>query len=161
MSKCDLHHYPFPHSRWLQMHRFLSMQLTQGHCAQALGLLECFGRGQVVLADRNFLSWSLARDVLATGARILWRASASFKLTPVKVLADGTCLAELRPPRKKDGPGITVRVTEYSVLTTPAAGGKPSISEVFCLVTDLLDPEEHSTNGIRSCLGQEPRFWFG
>src|SRR6266567_1827531 len=50
------------------------------------------GRGMLVLADRNFLSWSLARAVLATGARILWRASASFTLKPVKVLADGTYL---------------------------------------------------------------------
>ena len=31
----------------------------------------------LVLADRKFLSWSLARAFLATGAHILWRASAS------------------------------------------------------------------------------------
>ena len=37
-----------------------------------------FGPGMLVLADRNFLSCSLARDVLATGAHVLWRASASF-----------------------------------------------------------------------------------
>ncbi len=48
---------------------------------------ECFGTGMLVLADRKFLSWSLARDFLATGAHILWRASASFALKPVKVLA--------------------------------------------------------------------------
>ena len=48
---------------------------------------ECFGPGMLVLADRKFLSWSLARDFLATGAHILWRASASFALKPVKVLA--------------------------------------------------------------------------
>ena len=80
--------------------------------------------GMVVLADRNFLSWSLARAVLATGAHVLWRASSSFALRPVKVLADGTYLAELRPPRKKDGPAITVRVIEYTVHTAaePAAG---------------------------------------
>ena len=32
----------------------------------------------------QFLSWSLARAFLATGAHILWRASASFALKPVK-----------------------------------------------------------------------------
>src|ERR1039457_2016541 len=37
---------------------------------------ECFGPGMIVLADRKFLSWQMARDFLATGARILWRASA-------------------------------------------------------------------------------------
>jgi hypothetical protein len=124
---------------------------TAGEQALARDLLECFGPGQIVLADRKFLSWSLARDVLATGAHILWRASASFKLAPVKVLADGTYLAELKPPRKKDGPAITVRVIEYSVLTAPAYGGEAEVSEVFCLVTDLLDPEEYPALDLACC----------
>jgi Insertion element 4 transposase N-terminal/Transposase DDE domain len=112
---------------------------------------ECFGPGMLVLADRKFLSWQLARDFLATGARILWRASASFTLKPVKALQDGTYLAELRPPRKSDGPAITVRVIEYSVLTTPQGGGAEEASEVFCLVTDLLDPEEYPALDLACC----------
>ena len=103
----------------------------------ARDLLErCFGPGMLVLADRKFLSWSLARDFLATGAHILWRASASFTLKPVKVLADGTYLAELKPPRKSDGPPLTVRVIEYTVHTAPEDGGDEETSEVFCLVTE-------------------------
>src|SRR5207248_2107580 len=119
----------------------------------ARDLLEqgCFGPGMIVLADRKFLSWKMARDFLATGARILWRASASFTLKPVKVLADGTYLAELRPPRKSDGPVITVRVIEYTVRTAPAAGGEAEASEVFCLVTDLLDPEGHPALDLACC----------
>ena len=35
---------------------------------------------------------ALARDVLVTGAHILWRASASFRLTPSAVLAGGSYL---------------------------------------------------------------------
>jgi len=124
---------------------------TAGEQTLALDLLECFGPGMVVLADRNFLSWSLARDVLATGARILWRVSASFALKPVKVLADGTYLAELKPPRKKDGPPVTVRVIEYTVHTAPAAGGQAKTSEVFCLVTDLLDPEQYPALDLACC----------
>jgi hypothetical protein len=124
---------------------------TAGEQTLALALLECFGSGQVVLADRKFLSWSLARDVLATGAHILWRASASFKLTPVKVLEDGTYLAELKPPRKKDGPVITVRVIEYTVHTAPAAGGQAESSELFCLVTNLLDPEQYPALDLACC----------
>jgi hypothetical protein len=96
----------------------------------------------LVLADRNFLSHTLARDVLATGAHILWRASASFALRPIKVLADGTYLAKLNPARKADGPPITVRVIEYTVHTTPQGGAEES-SELFCLVTDLLDIEAY------------------
>src|SRR2546430_4042636 len=112
---------------------------------------ECFGPGMLVLADRKFLSWSLARAFLATGARILWRASASFTLKPVKVLADGTYLAELKPPRASDGPVITVRVIEYSMLTTPADGGTEEVSELFCLITDLLDPEEYPALDLACC----------
>jgi hypothetical protein len=37
-----------------------------------------------VLADRNFLSHTLAHDVLATGAHLLWRASASFRLALIR-----------------------------------------------------------------------------
>ena len=112
--------------------------------ALARDLLEsgCFGPGMLVLADRKFLSWALAREFLATGAHILWRASASFTLKPVKVLADGTYLAELTPPRKKDGPPLLVRVIEYTVHTAPEDGGDEATSELFCLVTDLLDPGE-------------------
>jgi hypothetical protein len=124
---------------------------TVGEQTLAKDLLPALGPDMVVLADRNFLSHALARDVLATGAHILWRASASFKLTPTQVLADGMYLAVLHPARKADGPPITVRVIEYAVHTSPADGGDggdggdgaEESSEVFALVTDLLDPEAY------------------
>jgi len=120
---------------------------TVGEQTLARDLLPALGPDTVVLADRNFLSHALARDVLATGAHILWRASASFKLTPTRVLADGMYLAVLHPARKADGPPITVRVIEYTVHTSPADGGdgdgEEESSEVFALVTDLLDPEAY------------------
>jgi Insertion element 4 transposase N-terminal/Transposase DDE domain len=118
---------------------------TTGEQTLALDLLASFGPGMLVLADRNFLSHALARDVLATDAHILWRASASFALRPVRVLADGTYLAELKPARKSDGPPVTVRVIEYTVHTATAGkdGAAGSSSEVFALVTDLLDTEEY------------------
>ncbi len=115
---------------------------TVGEQTLALDLLAVFGPGMLVLADRNFLSHTLARDVLGTGAHILWRASASFALRPIKVLADGTYLAKLNPARTADGPPITVRVIEYTVHTTPEGATEQS-SEVFCLVTDLLDIEAY------------------
>lgn len=126
--------------------------------ALARDLLEqgCLGPGMLVLADRKFLSWALAREFLATGAHILWRASASFTLKPVKVLADGTYLAELKPPRKSDGPLLTVRVIEYTVHTTPHDGGGDQVSEVFCLVTSLLDPEQYPALDLACCY---PRRW--
>ena len=122
--------------------------------ALARDLLEtgCFGPGMLVLADRKFLSWSLAREFLATGAHILWRASASFTLKPVKVLADGTYLAELAPPRKSDGPPLTVRVIEYTVHTAPDDGGDEQASELFCLVTRPAGPRGVPGAGSRVLL---------
>jgi Insertion element 4 transposase N-terminal/Transposase DDE domain len=123
---------------------------TLGEQSLARDLLAVFGPGMLVLADRNFLSHALARDVLATGAHILWRASASFRLTPTAVLADGSYLARLHPARRSAGPPITVRVIEYTIHTMPAGdndndgdgdgdGDAEESSEVFALVTDLLD----------------------
>jgi hypothetical protein len=123
---------------------------TRGEQTMAVDLLGAFTPEMMVLADRNFLSHALVRDVLASGAHILWRASASFALKPVRVLADGTYLAVLKPARASDGPPITVRVVEYTVHTTPsdpgtgrADPGRVSSSEVFALVTDLLDVQEY------------------
>jgi len=121
--------------------------------ALARDLLEqqCPGPGMLVPADRTFLSWALAREFLATGAHILWRASASFPLRPVKVLEEGTCLAELKPPRKKDGPPLLARVIEYTVHTTPEGGGGEEASEVSCLVTDLPGAEEYPALDLACC----------
>ena len=125
---------------------------TVGEQRLARDLLPAFCAQMLVLADRNFLCHTLARDVLATGAHILWRASASFKLTPIAVLADGSYLAQLHPRRKADGPPITVRVIEYTVHTSSAGSDDEDTSELFCLVTDLLDPAVCSSrrSGLRA-----------
>jgi hypothetical protein len=119
---------------------------TVGEQSLARDLLGVFGPGMLVLAERNFLCHALARDVLATGAHLLWRASASFRLTQIAVLADGSYLAQLHPRRKVDGPPITMRVIEYTVHSSSPNGGSDGdedTSEVFALVTDLLDVEAH------------------
>ena len=143
----------FPQVRWLAAAESGTGALvgatigpyTVGEQTLALDLLPAFGPGMLVLADRNFLSHALARDVLGTGAHLLWRASASFRLTPIRVLADGSYLALLHPRRKADGPPITVRVIEYTVHTGTAgdSAGEEESSEVFALVTDLLDIEAY------------------
>ena len=149
----------FPQVRWLAAAESGTGALvgatigayTVGEQTLARDLLPAFGAGMLVLADRNFLSHTLAHDVLATGAHILWRASASFTLAPTAVLTDGTYLAVLYPRRTADGPPITVRVIEYTVHTSPTDGGaggaggagEQHASELFCLVTDLLDVEAY------------------
>ncbi len=96
-------------------------------------LLDRLAPGMLLLADRGFPSFGLYRAAAATGAQLLWRVSASFTLPVKERLADGTYLSELRGERKSQR--VTVRVIEYSVADD---GG---ISEVFCLITTLLDPE--------------------
>jgi Insertion element 4 transposase N-terminal/Transposase DDE domain len=91
--------------------------------------------GMVVILDRNFLSYADYTAVAATGADSVWRASASFGLPVIGVLADGSWISQLRPPRGHDGKPVRVRVAEYTI---DAEDGTPS--EVFCLVTNLLDP---------------------
>src|SRR5256886_1591769 len=74
----------FPQVRWLAAAEsgtgsLLGASLGPYRTAEqplALDLLGCFGPGMLLLADRKFLSWSLVRAFLATGAHILWRASA-------------------------------------------------------------------------------------
>jgi hypothetical protein len=115
---------------------------TTGEKTLALDLLPALGAGMLVLADRNFLSWSLWSKAAATGADLCWRVSASFTLKPTRVLADGTYLTQLVPPRKKDGDPVTVRIVEYTVTSTDTADGKNELSELFALATTLLDPAQ-------------------
>ncbi len=141
----------FPQVRWLAAAESGTWALvgatigpsTAGEQTLARDLLPAFCAQMLLLADRNFVCHTLARDVLATGAHILWRASASFRLTTIRVLDDGSYLARLHPRRKADGPPITVRVIEYTVHTSSAGSDDEDSSELFALITDLLDPEAY------------------
>lgn len=97
-----------------------------GEQTLAVDLLPAMGPEMIVLADRNFASYKLWHAAAATGAQLLWRMSASFTLPVRKVLPDGTYLSQLKPPRRKDGSPIRVRVIEYSVITTDENGQETS-----------------------------------
>jgi hypothetical protein len=122
--------------------------LTTGEQALTRQLLGKLGRGDVVVADRNFLSHGLLSDVLATGAQVLWRAKSDIDLPVLEVLCDGTYRSRIADPvaakrLRRTGvapqniPGIDVRVIEYSVAAEDAS----EVSETFVLVTDILDPQ--------------------
>ena len=110
-----------------------------GESTLAARLLPSLGPGMLVMADRQFLSWRLWRDAAATGAHLLWRASDSFALPVLERLSDGSYRSQLTPPRKRDGQPIPVRVIEYTVSTADEHGVEHS--ELFCLVTTMLDPD--------------------
>jgi hypothetical protein len=96
-------------------------------------LLGKLTEGMLLLADRGFPSYDLYTAASGTGAHLLWRVSDSFTLPVKKHLDDGTYLSELRGKRARDR--VTVRVIEYSVADDDG------VSEVFALITTLLDPE--------------------
>jgi hypothetical protein len=121
--------------------------LSTGEQPLTRQLLGKLSPGDLLLADRNFLSHGLLRDVLDRGVHVLWRAKSDIALPVLDVLADGTYLSRIADPavsrrmrRKgaeaKDIPGITVRVIKYSVESQDAS----KASETFTLVTDVLDP---------------------
>jgi hypothetical protein len=121
--------------------------LATGEQQLARQLLARLNPGDLVAADRNFLSHGLLGAFLGTGVHALWRAKSDVDLPVLEVLPDGTWLSRIADPassrrlRRKgadpgDIPGITVRVIEYSVTSEDGTES----SETFTLVTDLLDP---------------------
>jgi hypothetical protein len=96
-------------------------------------LLDKLTPDMLLLADRGFPSYELYTAAAATGAQLLWRVSDSFTLPVKQRLDDGTYLSELRGRRRSER--VTVRVIEYSVADDDG------VSEVFALITTLLDPE--------------------
>jgi len=92
--------------------------------------------GMLCLADRHYLSYNFLKLTRKTGADILWRASAAFKLKPEKYLADGsyiTTLYKTATERKHKRNGIQVRVLRYRVK---------GFRDTYRLVTSILDPAE-------------------
>ena len=116
---------------------------------------ECFRPGMLVLTDPVPPGPWPATSSRETGAHILWRASASFALKPVKVLHDGTYLAELERPGR-----ATARRRSASSSTRctprPQQAARRGTSEVFALVTSLLDVEEYPALDLAFCY---PRRW--
>jgi len=111
-----------------------------GEKALAAGVLPKLGRDMLLLADRGFASYELWQAAAATGAQLLWRASATFSLPVLDVLPDGSYLSRLLPGRgtrlHRAGAGpVTVRVVEYVIID-----GRAPQDERYRLITTLLDP---------------------
>jgi hypothetical protein len=121
--------------------------LATGEQPLARRLLGRLSPGDLLLADRNFLSHGLLTEVLAAGVHVLWRAKSDVDLPVLEVLPDGTWLSRVagagasRKMRRKgagpqDIPGIPVRVIEYTVTSQDGS----ETPETFTLVTGILDP---------------------
>lgn len=98
-------------------------------------LLQALAPGMLCLADRGFNGYEQWQAARATGAQLLWRASDN-RLLPVKqMLADGSFLSELLPPKAdRAGKPVTVRVIEYRLPGTQTPTR-------YRLLTTLLEPK--------------------
>jgi hypothetical protein len=97
--------------------------------------------GMLTIFDRGFAGYELWEKFASTGADLLVRMPSTFTLPVKKALSDGSYLSVLRFRGRRH---ITVRVIEYTVITTDtdADGAPREVSELFCLATTLLDPQE-------------------
>ncbi|WBB97754.1 MULTISPECIES: IS4 family transposase [unclassified Solwaraspora] len=124
--------------------------LGEGEQPLARTLWPLLGSTDVVVGDRNFLSYEDLGAIAATGAHAVFRVKAGVDLPVLRRLADGSWISRIADPvaarrlrRRKvppaEIPGIEVRVIEYTVETEPDQHGEYEVSELFCLVTTLLD----------------------
>ena len=111
--------------------------------------------GMLCMADRLFPSYALWKQYVATGAHQLWRAKIALNLKQIKVLDDGSYLAEWLPEeeRRKGEKPIIVRVIEYRIKDPGAPDGK---EETYRLITSILDPAVASATELA---GIYPQRW--
>jgi hypothetical protein len=93
-----------------------------------------FAKDRLWLMDRNFPGAARVARLIAR-THVLIRLKSDIPLKPTSpILADGSYLAEL----SGDGLTVPVRVIEYDVTVEGQ-----DVPEMFCLVTDLTDTDEH------------------
>lgn len=110
--------------------------------SMAPSLLRYLQGDMLLLWDRNFLSYSLVRQVKKQQAHLLARIKSNLVFRVNKRLYDGSYLAKLYPSprhRDKDQEGIVVRIIEYT-LSEP---GQPGVGERHRLLTTLVDARRH------------------
>jgi hypothetical protein len=134
--------------------------LAEGEQTMARHLWPLLGPGDLVVGDRNFLSYEDLRAILATGAHAVLRVKADTDLPVLRVLEDGSWMSRVADPaasrrlrRKgvagKDIPGTEVRVIEYTVAGDPDHPlGAGEESELFCLAVTLTDPRRYPMPGF-------------
>lgn len=109
----------------------------------ALRVLRSVPPDTLLMWDRGLHSYAMAVATRRREAHFLGRVASHLVLTPMRVLADGTYLAQLWPAERAHratATPLTVRVIEYS-LDDPTRVGQ---GEVHRLMTSLLDPVQAS-----------------
>jgi hypothetical protein len=118
--------------------RWLIKPYHRGEVTMAHRLLRDLKPDMLLLWDRNFLSSQTVAEVRAQRAHLLARIKANLIFTPIRVLGDGSYLAQFyrsAADRRADRGGILVRIIEYT-FDDP---GRPGSGEPHRLLTTLRD----------------------
>ena len=114
--------------------------LSSGETTLTRQLLGSLAPGMLLLADRNFYSYSLWNEARATGADLLWRTKSNHILPEVERLPDGSYLSHLHEvvKNKRRPTDVVVRVVEYRIEDP----GRPQTEETsYRLLTTIEDPK--------------------
>lgn len=118
----------------LGTHAVFDARMDEYAASEAVLIEEMFASlkpGMLMLADRHIYSFHRWIKAVDTGADLLWRVTANLTLRPVEMLADGSYIAEVIPPRKAGRASFRLRVIEYRL---------PWSDELYRLVTTIMDP---------------------
>ena len=107
--------------------------------ALATAVVPRLTREMLCVADRGFLGYDLWGAAAATGAALLWRASAAFTLPVLERFSDGSYRSELRRSSSCKSPDRAPRAVRVIEYTLPAASKTESVRR-YRLVTTIVDP---------------------
>jgi hypothetical protein len=113
---------------------------ADGETTQANRLLDCLGRGMLVLADAGYDSWRFLATIAARKAHFLCRSGARRTPLILRRLSDGSYLSVLGYGRLK------VRIVEAWVTVTWVDG--TITREQWRLVTSLLDHRRYPASAL-------------
>jgi hypothetical protein len=113
---------------------------ADGETTQANRLLDCLGRGMLVLADAGYDSWRFLATIAARKAHFLCRSGARRTPLILRRLSDGSYLSVLGYGRLK------VRIVEAWVTVTWVDG--TITRERWRLVTSLLDHRRYPASAL-------------
>ena len=112
---------------------------AMGEIRLAHQVLPALEKGQLCLADRHYLGYSLWQQACRTGADLLWRGKKHLRLPVEQRFSDGSYWSQIYASEsdyRKRRNGVRVRVIEYQLE------GVAQAEPFYRLVTTILDPEE-------------------
>jgi hypothetical protein len=122
---------------------------TTGELGYARRLLDRLDASMVLLADAYYDAFDFLQTVTGTGASFLLRSTRKRRPTVRRLLPDGSYLTTVSAGKYRAGRGygrLEVRIIEARMTVILADGTRRS--ELWRLMTSLLDPERHPAHEL-------------